>query len=316
VFAGCIPPAACTTPAGLVYYPKGVGGNPITSATGTVKHVPIATLDCVACHASVTSFAGINMGSVGHTNAENTGKIDCQSCHLDETATMKNSTGGLTTNYSATNFKGNPTRRKAGDHNGVPARLYPNDCNNSGCHSYSKGFRSARRPVMREAVVSPNMGRVRPNIQNGKISRGTLGNTYDHVGVKPGQCKTCHDGKSASGMPARHLMVSTSCDTCHRTTAWVPAQFNHNGVTPNTCHICHNGMSASAKPNGHFMTARSCDSCHKDMGWKPVNYQHLSPNYKPSPDALTCVSCHVTNGELIPRQMRGMTRPKPLPVGP
>ena len=316
VFAGCIPPAACTTPAGLVYYPKGVGGNPVNSATGTVKHVPIASLDCVACHGSVTSFAGINMGSVGHTNAENTGKIDCQSCHLDESATMKNSTGGLTTNYSATSFKGTPTRRKAGDHNGVPARLYPNDCNNSGCHSYSKGFRSARRPVMREAVVSPNMGRVRPNLQNGKISRGTLGNTYDHVGVKPGQCKTCHDGKSASGMPARHLMVSTSCDTCHRTTSWLPAQFNHNGVTPNTCHICHNGMSASAKPNGHFMTARSCDSCHKDMGWKPVNYQHLSPNYKPSPDALTCVSCHVTNGELIPRQMRGMTRPKPLPVGP
>jgi len=64
------------------------------------------------------------------------------------------------------------------------------------------------------------------------------------------------------------------------------------------------------------MTARSCDSCHKNMGWKPVNYQHLSPNYKPSPDMLTCVSCHLTNGELIPRQMRGLTRTKPIPVAP
>jgi hypothetical protein len=77
-------------------------------------------------------------------------------------------------------------------------------------------------------------------------------------------------------------------------------------------------MGATGKPAGHFMSARSCDNCHKNMsmGWKPVNYQHLSPNYKPSPDMLTCVSCHVTNGEMIPRQMRGLTRTKPIPVAP
>jgi hypothetical protein len=79
---------------------------------------------------------------------------------------------------------------------------------------------------------------------------------------------------------------------------------------------CHNGMSASSKPPGHFMTARSCDSCHKTVGWKPVLYQHMSPQYHPTPDALNCTSCHITNGEIIPRQMRGLTRTKPIPVGP
>jgi hypothetical protein len=315
-FAGCLTQGNCAVPPGLIYFPKGVGGNPTTSAAGAVRHVPIASLDCVACHGSVTTFAATTMGTKGHTNAENTGKIDCQSCHLDETATMKNSTGGVTTNFGADWTNTSPPRRKSGKHNGTPARLYPNDCNNSGCHSYTKGFRAIPRPIMREALVSPNMGRIKPTTKVGKPTRGSLGNNFDHTGVEAGKCKDCHDGKSASGMPARHLMVATSCDTCHRPTTWLPAQFNHNGITPNTCLACHNGMGASNKPSGHFMTARSCDSCHKNMTWTPVNYQHMSPLYKASPDKLTCVSCHDTNGEIIRRQARALTRTKPIPVGP
>ena len=160
------------------------------------------------------------------------------------------------------------------------------------------------------------MSRIKPGIQNGKPSRGSLGNNFDHQGVAAGKCKDCHDGKSASGMPSRHLMVTNSCDSCHRPTTWLPAQFDHNGITQNTCLACHNGLSATAKPAGHFMTARSCDSCHKNMSWTPVNYQHLSPLYRASPDKLTCVSCHDTNGEIIRRQARALTRTKPIPVGP
>jgi hypothetical protein len=258
------------------------------------------------------------MGSTGHTNAENTGKIDCQSCHLDDRATQLNSTGGITTNYAANWTNTTPPRRNFSKHNGIANRSYPNDCNNSGCHSYSKGFRALQRPVpiMREALVSPNMGRIKPTTQIGKPSRGSLGNTFDHKNVAVGSCKDCHDGKSASGMPARHLMVATSCDTCHRPTTWLPAQFSHNGITPNTCLTCHNGMGASSKPAGHFMTSRSCDSCHKNMTWSPVNYQHMSPLYRASPDKLTCISCHDTNGEIIRRQARALNRTKPIPVGP
>jgi hypothetical protein len=75
---------------------------------------------------------------------------------------------------------------------------------------------------------------------------------------------------------------------------------------------CHNGMGASRKPSGHFMTARSCDSCHKTIGWNPVAYTHTSPAYKPGSAPAACITCHVTNGEIIPRQMRGLTRVKPV----
>lgn len=296
-FAGCATQASCAAPPAITYQPKTVAG--------IASHIPIKTLSCDACHVGVTAFTGVNMQSGTaaasmHANTTVAG-LKCLDCHENGMQTMWT---GLTMKTRVPS-KHTTTSRKA-----------PNDCNSSGCHSFNGGFnRGLVRPVMREALVSPDMGRIRPTIQTNKPSRGTKGNSFDHKGVVAGQCKTCHDGKSASGMPARHLMVATSCDTCHRPTTWLPAQFNHSGITPNTCLACHNGMGASNKPAGHFMTSRSCDSCHKNMSWTPVNYQHTSVLYRASPDKLTCISCHETNGEIIRRQARALTRTKPIPVG-
>jgi hypothetical protein len=269
-------------------------------------HVPIGTLDCNGCHASTASFTLMDMkpktSQVPHKNVALGGVTKCLQCH----------------ELGMAWFNVNNLRvRESDKHKGDASRLPPNDCTNSGCHSLTTFNKSGMaRPIMRNALVGPDMGRIRPNLQVGKPSRGSLGNNFNHKGVAAGKCKDCHDGKSASALPARHLMVSNSCDTCHRTTTWLPAQFSHNGITPNTCLACHNGMGASAKPPGHFMTARSCDSCHKAMQWAPVQYQHLSPLYHASPDRLSCVSCHDTNGEIIRRQARSLNRTKPIPVGP
>ncbi len=299
--------------AGCTVATANCGSPPPTNWTvpGTINvkpvHVPISsstalTLDCSSCHAaSVTTFVLPSMmkDATMHTSANTTAQIKCMSCHENGMAW-----GGVT------GLKVRPS-----DHSG--SRAKPNDCNGSGCHTYARpnGMRGLLRPVMRGALVSPT-GRNKPTTPVGKLTRGSLGNTYDHKTVDVGKCKTCHDGKAASGMPARHLMVANSCDTCHRPTTWLPAQFNHNGVSANTCQGCHNGVSASAKPAGHFITPRSCDNCHKSAGWVPVNYTHTSPSYKVDPLKLTCVSCHENNGEFVRRQMRGLTRAKPTAVGP
>jgi len=295
-FAGCATPANCSSPPPITYQPDTVAN--------IASHIPIKNLSCDACHVGTTSFSGVNMrsGTAAATMHANTtiAGIKCLNCHENG---MKNMWTGITMKI-----------REPGEHK-TANRMAPNDCNNSGCHSFNGGFRALQKPVMRSAQVSPDMARIRPTVQTNKPSRGSLGTSFDHKGVVAGKCKDCHDGKAASGKPARHLMVDTSCDTCHRTTTWLPAQFNHDGITPNTCLACHNGMGASSKPAGHFMTSRSCDSCHKSMGWTPVNYQHTSPLYRASPDKLTCVSCHDTNGEIIRRQARSLTRTKPIPVG-
>jgi hypothetical protein len=64
------------------------------------------------------------------------------------------------------------------------------------------------------------------------------------------------------------------------------------------------------------MTARSCDTCHRVATWLPAVYSHVSPAYRPTPDKPFCVSCHVTNGEIIPRVMHSNPRLRPVPVTP
>jgi hypothetical protein len=297
-FTGCATATNCAAPPPLGFYQP-----TLKEAKGS--HVPIGTLDCNGCHAVVTpSFLLTSMmkNQIMHDNVKLAGVL-CKDCHENGMSWF-----GVTGLKTRTPSKHTTTARKA-----------PNNCDNAGCHAnstVSNGFRALPQPMMRDALVSPNMGRIKPTTQMGKPTRGSLGNTFDHKGVKAGNCKDCHDGKSASGMPARHLMVATSCDTCHRPTTWLPAQFSHNGITTGTCLACHNGMGASNKPAGHFMTSRSCDSCHKNMSWAPVNFQHTSTLYRASPDKLTCISCHDTNGEIIRRQARALNRIKPIPVGP
>jgi hypothetical protein len=302
-FAGCATQAAlaCTSPPPITYQPKmmplAAGGSPTAPSAST--HVPVPGIACEKCHLSNTSFSGMNMNANAPHLAVSS--LKCMSCHE----------GGYVW-YGVPNIK---TRWDKSKNHEVGK-----DCGSSGCHGIpggkGKGMEALLRPIMRNALVNPELGRLLPNLQTIQPGRGTLGTNFDHQGVEAGKCKTCHDGQRASGMPARHLMVTVSCDTCHRTTAWQPASFDHSGVAANTCLVCHNGMAASGKPSGHFMSARSCGSCHESVAWQPVRYLHISPTYKALPDKLTCVSCHTSNSEIIVRQMRALPRPKPIPVGP
>lgn len=120
------------------------------------------------------------------------------------------------------------------------------------------------------------------------------------MGVAPGSCFTCHNGGQAKGKPNNHLPTAMSCDSCHRTTSWTPANFTHNGIAPNTCATCHNGTSAKGKSANHFVTTKSCDTCHRTTGWTPVtNYNHTAPTYVRHSGGTSCNDCHKTKNEVI-----------------
>jgi len=112
------------------------------------------------------------------------------------------------------------------------------------------------------------------------------GARFNHIGVAPGSCMSCHNGMTAKGKPANHIQTSASCDSCHRTTVWSPAQFSHANVAPGTCASCHNGSNARGKPANHVMTTAACDSCHRTSAWVPASFNHASV----APG--TCASCH------------------------
>ncbi len=298
-FAGCATQATCASPPPITYQPKTTpllaGGSPTTPSPST--HIPTVGITCEKCHSAAvfTSFAGMNMR--GNTPAHTAvGADTCITCH--EGGPPAYQWFGVNIVTKAVGHQG----RKAGQ-----------DCISSGCHkkSYSQFDTLARvRPVLRAAVAGANTRLMPDGTELPSIGGAQA---FDHRGVLPGQCQTCHNGQAARGQPPRHLATRASCDTCHRNTAWVPAEFSHQGTLPGQCQTCHSGSSANGKPSGHFVTARSCDACHRTVGWIPVNYSHVSPLYRAAPDKPTCVSCHVTNGEIIPRLLRGGPRPRPVP---
>ena len=124
---------------------------------------------------------------------------------------------------------------------------------------------------------------------------------FTHVGVSPGGCVSCHSpAGGATPQPGNHIPVAAlSCDTCHRTSAWLPALYAHTGVTGN-CASCHYPGGATAKPgSSHMLTSRSCENCHNTSSWTPQSYIHSDLVYSPHTPSVTCVACHTTNTEQV-----------------
>ena len=109
-------------------------------------------------------------------------------------------------------------------------------------------------------------------------------------------CVSCHlkDYQGASNPNHLQLGFAQTCDSCHTTTAWQPAQFDHSKsgfpltglhtVPPRQCADCHAN-------NNYNITNTTCVSCHlKD--WQGTN----NPNHAQQNIPQTCEVCHSTSG--------------------
>jgi Cytochrome c7 and related cytochrome c/Cytochrome c554 and c-prime len=159
----------------------------------------------------------------------------------------------------------------------------PRDC--ASCHV--AGMRFARGNVVMPQQHIPT----RQACETCHTTKSFVGAKFNHAGVAPGSCQTCHNGTLSPGKPANHIQTSASCDSCHRTTAWSPAAgFDHSGVVPGTCATCHGAGRATGKSATHMPTnvGQSCDDCHKSFStWRPAAWNHTQR-------AVTgqCASCH------------------------
>lgn len=127
------------------------------------------------------------------------------------------------------------------------------------------------------------------------------GARYSHVAVAPGTCMTCHNGSMAQGKPNGHVMTNSPCDTCHRTTAWVPAGFNHVGVVPGTCGTCHYpGGPGLAAPSNHIPyrtqllngASMGCDACHTST--TTFTAETMNHNNSLGNGSGWCIGCHMS----------------------
>lgn len=125
-----------------------------------------------------------------------------------------------------------------------------------------------------------------------------FGARYNHGTAVPGQCTTCHNGRLSMNKPATHNTgnkATKSCDSCHRSSSWLPASWNHTtGAACSSCHVTAGGevSAPNLKPASHTPAALKgqleCDSCHSYIGWLPARFKHNT--------GAACSSCH--NGVL------------------
>jgi hypothetical protein len=115
-------------------------------------------------------------------------------------------------------------------------------------------------------------------------------NTFS--GLNP-ECVSCHQNTYNATTNPNHITagIPTTCEVCHTTTAWSPAQFNHDltefpltGKHINVdCSECHS--------TGYTNTPQDCYSCHQQ------DYQNTNdPNHVASQFPTDCTLCHTTAG--------------------
>ncbi len=131
-----------------------------------------------------------------------------------------------------------------------------------------------------------------------------LGARFNHGTAVPGQCVTCHNGRITTGRPANHnagMMLTSSCDSCHRSYAFLPASWNHSGVAigartcnQSGCHLSGGGnanrytAATAVSPVNHSSYSdtnlQSCDVCHMSfVTW-------IAPMHEPITGP--CSGCH------------------------
>ncbi|QQR75467.1 MAG: hypothetical protein IPJ17_07810 [Holophagales bacterium] len=143
----------------------------------------------------------------------------------------------------------------------------------------------------------------------------------------PKDCYSCHRSSFEGTRDPNHVSGSfpTTCQQCHSTSAWRPAQnFDHartafplngahrnvecaschrNGTyagTPKDCYSCHRSTYEGTRNPNHVQQGMptACQQCHTESAWQPANFNHSATAF-PLNGAhrnVACASCH-RNGQ-------------------
>ena len=165
-------------------------------------------------------------------------------------------------------------------------------------------------------------------------AHATLECTACHINGKfagtPADCYGCHAKDYNTTTAPNHMKagISTQCQTCHNTTAWIPASFNHNNtafpltgahtsVACTTCHTdnyagtlstncygCHaKDYNATATMGGTVPNhvnagfSQSCTMCHTTTTWLNASFDHNATKFPltGAHKTVPCTTCHTDN---------------------
>ena len=277
-------------------------GFPLTGAHATVPcsscHVNnnfnLTSTTCVACHR--TDYQGTNNPS----HAAAGFPTDCTVCHSTASWT------GATFNHASTGWP------LTGAHVTVSCTLCHVNNNYSltstacvTCHQTD--YTNALTPVNHIQLAFPTTCEVCHNTV--AWSAGTFNHnntpfplTGAHTTVPcaschvnnnytslPTDCYSCHktDYQGTNNPSHTAAGFSTTCQSCHTTTAWTGATFNHTLFNLN--HGNANGVCATCHTNSSNFTVFQCTGCHGNNN--AANFSHPSVGGYVY-NSINCYSCH------------------------
>jgi predicted CXXCH cytochrome family protein len=243
-----------------------------SSATGkNALHIAAST-SCESCHSTTTWMPATR---VDHTQVSGT----CFSCHDNALIISTGAVPGKTPSHIITDNNCQNCHTTVAfkpatfNHSGIT-----NGC--SGCHNGT----AATGKTATHIASSSSCQSCHSTVTWKPATR------VDHLQVS-GTCLSCHNNSvvistgTVAGKTPTHVVSDNSCQNCHTTVAWKPANFTHNGITGN-CISCHNGTTATGRSLTHIASSNGCESCHSVVTWRPatrVNHSLVTG---------TCLSCH------------------------
>ncbi len=145
----------------------------------------------------------------------------------------------------------------------------------------------------------------------------------------PMDCYSCHQSSYNSAVNPNHVAagISTQCQDCHNTSAFIPSTFDHatTGFTLTGRHIglecssCHQGTTSNANPacyschqadynNAPEHVAQNypheCEMCHNTNDWGDTNFDHSTTGFPltGAHQTVDCSSCHQSGFAGTPTQ--------------
>ena len=312
--------------------------------TGYLLEGSHAELSCSECHG--LEFAGLPSNCEGcHTDVHHgTAGVDCQRCHNQESWRDE---GGFRRAHDSSAFPLTGAHRGlscTACHDGQNFSEAPLEC--AGCHSLD--YLNTSTPAHTSAGFSTDCSSCHSPTSNDwsssfdhpasfPLSGGHSGpacNACHLPGIPMEQvereCSGCHNASTLVSDPDHGgSLFAGTCNTCHSTSAWNPAEFDHglsrfplegqHGTTDcNACHqvgstprftglddacvACHQ-TDADATPDPDHSGpafAGDCATCHTPADWSPAEFDHELSNFQLTGAHVDaeCAACHQPGGSV------------------
>jgi hypothetical protein len=153
--------------------------------------------------------------------------------------------------------------------------------------------------------------------------------TNNNYNLTSTACFSCHQQDFDGAKNPNHIQqgFATTCESCHTTAAWSPANFDHNKtafpltgqhvVPPRACTDCHvnnnyqitntacvschlTDFNNTNNPNhvqGGF--PQVCETCHSTAAWQPAQFDHSKTAFpltgQHTVPPRQCADCHANN---------------------